>query len=190
MVLDAPPAPRLLPDRLWPTSGGSGDGWGGDGGDEGGGGWWGEEPEEWEADAEVPYRHSPARRAATLITVLVVGLASVGGFLLLLIGSSSGAALDSRVVSVKWVGGARGKPAASAQVAFSVTNTAHEPGGARCGLSVFDGDAEIGSATVVSSAPIAVGSTVHGSVLVPVAGSSGAGRATIECAQASSSTSK
>ncbi len=189
MVLEAPPAPRLLPDRLWPTTGGSGDDWGGGGGDEGGG-WWGEDPEEWEADADAPYQRSRVRRAATLVTVLVVGLASVGGFLLLLVGSAAGPELSSRVVSVKWVGGTRGKAPASAQVAFSVTNTTRVLGGARCGLSVFAGAAEIGTATVVATAPIAVGSTVRGSVLVPVAGSSGSGRATIECDQESTITSK
>src|ERR1700722_16477931 len=132
MVLDAPPAPTL-PELLWPSDGGAGNDWGGPDGGEGGGGggWWSEDPDEWEANGDAAYQHSGARRVLTLFTVLMLALASVGGFLLLLIGGSSGAPLSSHVVSVEPVPASQQSPAAE-QVAFTVTNTDKTASGARC----------------------------------------------------------
>jgi hypothetical protein len=183
MVLDAPPAPTL-PELLWPSDGGSGDDWGGHDGGEGGGGWWSEDPDEWEANGDAPYQHSRARRALTLLTVLMLALASVGGFLLLLIGGATGAPLSSHVVSVEPVPASQQSPAAE-EVAFTVTNTAKISAGARCVVSVFGGDNELGSTTVVAQVPLAVGITERASALVSLPHSTGATSATVACEQAS-----
>jgi hypothetical protein len=185
MVLDAPPAPTLPPELLWPSNGGSGNDWGGhDGGEGGGGGWWSEDPDEWEANGEAAYHHSRARRALSLFTVLVLALASVGGFLLLLIGGASGAPLSSHVVFVEPVPASAQSPA-SEQVAFTVTNTATMASGARCVVSVFGGGNELGSATVATQEPMAVGMTERGSALVSLGHSTSATSATVACQEAS-----
>lgn len=190
MVLDAPPAPTLAPDILWPSDGGSGNDWGGhDGGEGGGGGWWNEEPDEWEPDADTRYQHSRARRALSLFTVLVLGLASVGGFLLLIIGGSSGAQLSSHVLSVEAVAANQQAPA-SARVGFRVTNTAQVSSGARCLLNVFGGGVELGSTSVVAQEPIDVGLTEQGSALVALDRSGSPLSATISCQQTGVVTSK
>jgi hypothetical protein len=195
MVLVAPPAPTLPPELErpseqvdWPSDGGSGGGWGGhDGGSGGGGGWWNEEPDEWETDADTPYQHSRTRRVLSLFTVLVLALASVGGFLLLLMGSGSGAVLSARVLSVESVGSGQ---APSARVNFQVTNTARQSSGARCLLSVFSGVTELGSTTVFAEEPIDVGITQHATVLVTLDRAATALSATVTCQQASVVTAK
>jgi hypothetical protein len=190
MVLVAP-APTLPPEidwepeAGWPSDGGSGNGWGGhDGGEGGGGGWWSEEPDEWEANADAGHRPSALRRALTLLTVLLLGLASVGGYVLLLIGGSSGVALSSRVLSVDPVPATAGS-ATSVRVAFSVTNTTETASGARCVLTVFGGGSELGSTSVLSETPIGTGSTEQGSTLVPLDRAGGPVSARVSCRQAS-----
>jgi hypothetical protein len=180
MVL-APPAPSALPESLWPSDGGSGDDGGGHDGGEGGGGWWGEEPDEWEAGSSAPYQHSRARRVLSLFTVLVLGLASVGGVLLLLVGSSSGAALSSHVLSVEMVAADPGS--GSARVTFSVTNTAGSASGARCVVTVFGGGAALGSTTVASLTPIDVGTTDRGAALVSLGRPAHPSSASVACRQ-------
>src|SRR5580658_5978671 len=195
MVLVAPPAPTLPPELEWPSGeiewpsdGGSGGDWGGhDGGSGGGGGWWNEEPDEWETDADAPRQHSRARRALSLFTVLVLALASVGGFLLLLMGVGSGAALSARVLSVQSVGGQR---TPSARVSFRVTNTTREFSGARCVLSVSSGATELGSSTVYSGEPIPIGVTQRATVLVALDRTASALSGTVTCEQAAVVTGK
>jgi hypothetical protein len=190
MVLVAPPAPTLPPELEWPSGeiewpsdGGSGGDWGGpDGGGGGGGGWWNEEPDEWETDAAPPRQRSRARRVLSLFTVLVLALASVGGFLLLLMGVGSGAALSARVLSVESAGSQR---TPSARVSFRVTNTARQSSGARCVLSVFSGVTELGSTTVFAGEPIDVGITQRAAVLVTLDRAASVLSATVACQQAS-----
>jgi len=196
MVLVAPPAPTLHPELEWPSGeidwpsdGGSGGGWGGhDGGSGGGGGWWNEEPDEWETDADAPRQHSRTRRVLSLFTVAVLALASVGGFILLLMGVGAGAPLSARVLSVESVGNAKKAP--SARVSFKVTNTARQSSGARCLLSVFSGVTELGSTTVFAEEPIDVGLTQRATVVVSLDRAATALRATVSCQQASVVTSK
>jgi hypothetical protein len=195
MVLVAPPAPTLPPELdwpseqiEWPSDGGSGGGWGGhDGGSGGGGGWWNEEPDEWETDAEAPRQHSRARRALSLFTVLVLALASVGGFLLLLMGVGSGAALSARVLSIESAGS---QQAPTAKVSFRVTNTARQSSGARCLLSVFSGVTDLGSTTVYAEEPIDVGISQRATVLVTLDRAATPLSATVTCQQASVVTAK
>jgi|HubBroStandDraft_1064217.scaffolds.fasta_scaffold03116_5 hypothetical protein len=190
MVLVAPaptarPEIDWEPEVGWPSDGGSGNGWGGhDGGEGGGGGWWSEEPDEWEANADADRRPSALRRALTLLTVLVLGLASVGGYVLLLIGGSSGVTLASRVLSVGAVPTAAGS-ATSARVAFSVTNATQTSSGARCELSVFGPSSELGSTSVLAATQIETGSTEQGSTLVPLDRAGTPVSATVSCRQAS-----
>jgi hypothetical protein len=162
-VLDAPPAPTLDPEWLGLSDGGSGDGWGDDGG-EGGGGWWGEEPDEWESDGSSRYQMSRARRVVSLVTVGIVGLASIGGFVLLLIGSSAEAAVPARVISVDPARG--GDHSKTLTVNFTMRNTTAQPSGAECMVDVFDGGTDIGSARVVDQGVIEPSATVSGQALV------------------------
>jgi hypothetical protein len=163
VVLDAPPTPTLNPEWLWLSDGGSGDGWGDDGG-EGGGGWWGDEPDEWESDGSSPYQMSRARRVLSLVTVGIVGLASIGGFVLLLIGSSGAADVPARVISVDPARG--GDHSKALTVNFTMRNTTAQPAGAECMVDVFQAGADIGSARVFDQGVIEPSATVRGRALV------------------------